>query len=860
MTHVQNQAPKNNWLKILTHITAWSAAAFFILMTSTLIQNFNVIINQQKSNEHTDLKKYIQSIESVLTNISVLPDQIGTRSASQLISEYNKTSDEFNQIVLSASQIQSLKNNTVLKNKLIEANNNSLEYINIIKKQVSAFRKSGPQPIQDYLKNYSEILVSAESDTANVFKTSSPSQYFLISLFGFTFFIFSVVTLTLISNRKQKNILFQTESQLNTFLNVINNMSEAVVVTDPQGFFTYYNQSALDIIGPHVKDVHYNSSIEILGFQTLTGEKITKTDLPFHAALKKETTVDQEIRIQNEQHPDGIYISASSGFYVNQSGQTAGSVVVMKNITHKKQMEELWIKQKESAIEGSKKKSDFLASMSHEIRTPMNGIIGITTLLNETPLNPEQKDYVGTVQRSAHSLLSLINDILDHSKIEAGKVDLVSDNFNLKILIKDVFENFKHVSSEKNIQLICNYPSELPIYFVSDANRLRQILMNLIGNAVKFTSIGHVQLKMDFLKTNGQTRVKFNICDTGAGMDADEVDRLFQRFFQTKSGIKFGGTGLGLSISKQLVDLMGGTIGVQSQINLGTTFWFELNLADGTVPIITENILTLTHLENSFDGHILIAEDNLVNQKVVSQYLKKLGFTVDIANNGAEAVEKFKTQHYDLIFMDCQMPIMTGYEATGQILKLQSSQPHCVPIVALTAEGTSGEKLKCFAAGMNDFLNKPLVFEHLALLLKKYFIPRAQMEHKIAAPQSNSKNDLSEIYKLSQFKVDGQLLLHVLLNDYMATTPELIDKMKQSSTHKNIDAVCTAAHTLKSASATLSAVSVSLICQGIENCAATSDFVQIDLLLMQIDIEYTQSIVDIQKVIFEIENSQKASA
>ena len=272
MNIVQNQAQKNNWLKILTHITAWSAAAFFILMTSTLIQNFNVIINQQKSNEHTDLKKYIQSIESVLTNISALPDQIGTRSASQLISEYNKASDEFNQIVLSASQIQSLKNNTVLKNKLIEANNNSLEYINIIKKQVSAFRKSGPQPIQDYLKNYSEILVSAESDTANVFKTSSPSQYFLISLFGFTFFIFSVVTLTLISNRKQKNILFQTESQLNTFLNVINNMSEAVVVTDPQGFFTYYNQSALDIIGPQVKDVHYNSSIEILGFQTLTAE------------------------------------------------------------------------------------------------------------------------------------------------------------------------------------------------------------------------------------------------------------------------------------------------------------------------------------------------------------------------------------------------------------------------------------------------------------------------------------------------------------------------------------------------------------------------------------------------------------
>jgi signal transduction histidine kinase/CheY-like chemotaxis protein/HPt (histidine-containing phosphotransfer) domain-containing protein len=837
----------------------------FVLMVGTLIQNLGSILNQKPITEHSEVLSQTEHIQNILTQAADLQQEVGKKPPSLLIAEYNKISDEFNTAVLSIAQIQTLKNDLKLKNKVVETNNKASEFMALVKKQVSLSQK--PQKIETtdrietYLKDYSNLSMSISLSESYFSKLNSPTLLFLSYLFLFSTFNLAYITLNFFSHRNKKNILFQTQSQLNTFQSVMNNMSEGVIVTNPQGFFTYYNQSALDIIGPVVKDVHYQSSLELMGFRGLNGEKIEKKDLPFHTALKKEIAADQEIYVLNSMHPDGIYISTSSGYYVNQSGATAGSVVVMKNITHKKQLEELWSKQKEAAVEASKKKSDFLASMSHEIRTPMNGIIGITTLLNETKLSSEQKDYVGTVQRSAQSLLSLINDILDHSKIEAGKVNLVPENFNLKLLIKDVYENFKYICSEKNIQLLYSYPNELPEYFFADGNRLRQILMNLIGNAVKFTTVGQVELQLEYTNTASATKIRFKIKDTGAGMDPDEVDRLFQRFFQTKSGIKFGGTGLGLSISKQLVDLMDGKIGVNSQAQVGTTFWFELVLAHGAAPLAVNNVFTLQRLENAFDGHILIAEDNLVNQKVVTQYLKKLGFTVDIANNGAEAVEKFQTNAYNLIFMDCQMPIMTGYEATEAIVQLQSKKSEKVPIIALTAEGTSGEKLKCFASGMSEFLSKPLAFEQLAMLLKKYFPLNVNSENQNSQtiPFNPSAPD-SEIYKLGALKVGDQLLLNILLEDYTANSPLLIEQMKNACERKNTEEIYIAAHTLKSASATLSATTVSSVCLQIEKLTEISDYLQIQILISKLQAEYNDSVLIVQSIIEDIQKQQKVPA
>lgn len=845
---------KKNISYFTLFISTTLAACSLILFGVLSFQHKESFLKESTESQKSELNLFIEKFQSQILQLDQLQQSIGATPTQKLIEIYNSTSNEFNRSAIDVLSTPELKKDPVLKNVVIAANNQTTEYLDSIKKQLSASKKNITSA-EPYLKNY--VSLKSEILKVNRFTFGKNQILFFPILSLFVFILFSTVTVLLSFRilKDQKNKLFQTESELKTFKSVINNMSEGVIVTNPLGYFTYYNQAALDIIGSHIHDINFESSVKLLGFHDTEGNFISKKDLPFATGLQKTLSTDQEIFVKNSKNPDGIFISASNGFFVNQKAETAGSVVVMKNITHKKNMEALWIKEKEAAIEGSKKKSDFLASMSHEIRTPMNGIIGLTTLMNETPLNPEQKEYVGIIKRSANALLSLINDILDHSKIEAGKVELVHENFSLKVLTHDVIENFKYICSEKNIAIHCNYPAELNEHFVGDGNRLRQILMNLIGNAVKFTPQGQISLNLSLTEKNNQQEILFEIQDTGVGMEPHEVERLFQRFFQTRSGLKFGGTGLGLSISKQLVDLMGGTIGVHSKVNQGTTFWFKLNLVKGVEQDIEVSNFSLAYLENVFTGNILVAEDNPVNQKVVYQYLTKMGFNVDLANNGKEAVEMFQAKTYDLIFMDCQMPVMTGYAATQEMIKLQSAQAHTVPIIALTAEGTSGEKAKCFAAGMNDFLNKPLVFEQLAVMLTKYFKTQKNVSLE-SAKESSPEKEVAEIYKLSEIKVGDQLLLEILLEEYKSSSHDLIENMKKAITDQNDNSLTMAAHTLKSASATLSATKVSQFCENIENLNIPLDINQRLQLIEDLSKEYTQSIVQIQNTIIEIKDHQ----
>ncbi|MBC7754861.1 MAG: response regulator, partial [Moraxellaceae bacterium] len=647
---------------------------------------------------------------------------------------------------------------------------------------------------------------------------------------------------------KLNDLLVQKESELKTFLSVIDNMSEGVIVSDRFGFFTYYNQSALEIIGPQIKDLYYQSSLDQMGFHDLQGRKLEKIELPFHKAVNKNIVTDQEILVNNSIHPQGLYISASNGFFVDNKGDTLGAVVVMKNISHKKQLEELWKKEKEIAIEGSKKKSDFLASMSHEIRTPMNGIIGLTTLLSESQLDEQQSEFVSIIRRSAHSLLALINDILDHSKIESGKIELVKNNFDLKFLVKDVVENFKFSCAEKNNKIQVEYTESLNNYFLADDNRLRQILMNLVGNAVKFTSNGTVTVKIDILKDHDrQSQLRFSVTDTGPGMDKTELDRLFQRFFQTKTGIKFGGTGLGLSICKQLVDLMNGKIGVESQSGVGSTFWFNLDLEKGINELNKSKNIKLSDFANTFSGHVLVAEDNIINQKVIFQYLTKLGFTVDIVNNGAEAVDSFEKNLYDLILMDCNMPVLNGYEATKKINEIQSQieKRRQIKIIALTAEGQITGKSKCLDAGMSDFINKPILIEEFISVLKKYC----------------SNFQKTSLHKLKELSVGDQLLIEVLLEEYSQSTPAMIASMAKSYDIKDFESLSDTAHSLKSASGALGARKVQSLCQIIEDIKLNPDLINIKNVLLDLENEFKISLIEIQHEIHLIKSSvQKASA
>lgn len=790
----------------------------------------------------TDFAHKVQLAQNTLTALQKLEAGKMELSLTKRADAYNEISQQFSSATQTILESAPLHNRVSLTNQFIEVFNETTEHFKKARAGLSHNSPATDVTYKNLDQKYQNLVSLVVKENSTLLELNSQTTKLILFL---SVLVLNILTLIATCFQLVFRLSMKTSelnSALNTFKTAMNNMTEGVIVTDRQGFFTYYNAAALEIIGKGFSDVHYESSIQKLGFYNLDKSLVSKDQLPFYHFKNHQENSEKEYFVQNAAHAEGIYISASVGHLMNSRGNITGSVVVMKNISQKKQLERLWQDEKEKALLASKNKSDFLASMSHEIRTPMNGIIGLSTLLSDTNLSLEQKDYVQTIKTSAHALLSLINDILDHSKIEAGKIELQPHNFNLRLLLKDICDSFKFVTEEKNIHLNLEFSNEVSPNYIADSNRLRQILFNLIGNAVKFTQEGSVTVKVE----NSGDKLKFSVKDTGFGMTPAEVQNLFKRFFQTKSGIKFGGTGLGLSISKQLVDLFGGEINVESEFGVGTTFYFTLAL-----PISQEQLIEKTvhevKFQKKFQGHVLVAEDNSVNQKVAKNYLAKLGVTVDVANNGQEAVNLFKQNKYHMIFMDCQMPILNGYEATKQILDLQTQGYAATDIIALTAEGTSGERSKCYAAGMKGFLNKPLVLEQLLNILEKYL------------PHSNDSFKAEELEKLKDLKVGDQLLLEVLLEEYAASTPDLISQMKNYvQDYPNTDDTSHLAHSLKSSSASLGAMSVSDLCYKIEKNIFNSKE-ELVSLISQLETEYEKSIEDIKLAIDTIKNEAKAA-
>lgn len=611
---------------------------------------------------------------------------------------------------------------------------------------------------------------------------------------------------------------------------ILNSISEALVVIDDQGRFTRYNTAAQRIIGSKIKSISSEQDAQDFGFfDTNSMQQLSVNELPFARALRGEQVEDLEILVHNEANPQGMYISISSRYLRDIDGSIQGALAVFRDISRRKATEQEWLRARESALETARKKSDFLAAMSHEIRTPMNGVIGMSTLLAETSLTGEQKDYVGTIKRSAEALLRLINDILDHSKIEAGKIQINPRPFDLRQMCEDIMELFHPAVREKNIELEISYLGREEWAFVADPERLRQVLVNLIGNAVKFTEKGYVRIVVECQKSfAGKSFLKFSVTDTGAGLSEEESQLLFQKYVQTKSGMKFGGTGLGLSICRQLVELMGGQIGLSSKLGLGSTFWFTLELPETTIQQIPSQ--KESSFAPIFKGHVLLAEDQPVNQRVAVTYLQKLGLEVDVANNGQIAVGKALEKHYDLIFMDCQMPVMTGYDATRSIRAQQQGER--TPIIALTAEGTSGERNTCIDVGMDDFLTKPLELERLVQALHRWL--------KTDAPVL----DLSALEKLKTYVVNNKSLTEALIEDFSNSAPGLVAAMKTASECGNLEEMQSAAHALKSTSATLGATSLASLCERIEDAPNLDEA---KALFAGVDEQFNKSLNELQK-------------
>jgi PAS domain S-box-containing protein len=773
-----------------------------------------------------------------------------------------------------------------------------------------------------------------------------------------------------------------------------NNIKDIIFQTDSKGKLIYINKAWCDITGYSIEE----SLEKPFGSFIFPNDFYMYEDCYSKLAKKEKDYCRYQIRLRSRDN-QFIWADVFSRLLYEEKGKIIGLYGIISDITERKKAEDELIKLKETAEEAARAKSEFLAVMSHEIRTPMNGVLGMTGLLLETGLTPEQREYVETIRISGDTLLTLINDILDFSKIESGKMDLEEAPFEIKECIEEAFELLASEAVKKRLDLLHLIDQDVPDFIVGDVTRLRQILVNLINNAIKFTDYGEVLVSVKKVAMDDDiVELQFMVKDSGIGIPQEKLNYIFHSFTQVDSSTtrKYGGTGLGLAICKRLVELMGGNISVESKEKLGSTFYFTIKtkiskvnppkvflkssmpaLKNKRVLIVDDNetnlhILTIqcknwgmiprstrnskeainwiikdepfdiaildmlmpdmdgmeltkeirkykdknslpiiilssagaqemtkeeineylnalvskpvrqaqlhkmlisilapfAHAEEKRTGSvatkmdmqpkpdkknlsveiplkILVAEDNIINQKLIVKILAQLGYQSDVVSNGIEAIDELKRVRYDLVFMDVQMPEMDGIEATKYIVQNWNADERPF-IIAMTANVMQGDKEKCLNAGMDDYLSKPVVIDDVQSIIKKWSENLREKKTVSRNIKSSLMLDSEIIYGLKQ--LDESNNLKEVIGLYMELAPELISEIKKSYRNNNLPGLKKASSNLRRISHNLGANRLAEVCIMVESLNGNNTREELESLINRLDNIYKLTYDELKKI------------
>jgi PAS domain S-box-containing protein len=621
--------------------------------------------------------------------------------------------------------------------------------------------------------------------------------------------------------RKYEVALVQNQERLQS---ILDNATSLIYIKDLEGRYLLINKQFKEVLNLTESETIGKTDFDLADREPAqrfkeSDEQVIKTCKPVE--------IEEIIEVDGEKH--SLLITKFP--LIDAQNKVYGISGIATDISERvHQLEEL--KQaKKIAEEAKSLQEQFLANMSHEIRTPMNGIQGMTDLLLDTSLTEKQHDFARTIKRSADNLVVIVNDILDFSKIKAGKLTIEKIDFNLKEIIENITAVFNHRAKEKGLGFSIIVDENIPSTLVGDPYRLNQILVNLVGNAIKFTHTGSVKIHISIGgKKEGEIILEFAVTDTGIGIKDDKISEIFESFTQAsvETSRKYGGSGLGLAITKQLLEMQNGKISVESVENKGTTFRFSIpfgySKANNKLFFKRKN---LKDYHGFLEGKkFLVAEDNKVNQKVIENVLKKAGAVADIANNGLEAINFLKERNpYDIIIMDLQMPEMDGYAATKYIRNVMNIS---IPIIAMTASALKGEKSKCIEIGMNDYLTKPFEFSSFYERIN-HLLSEKKEEQMVEDTVDEEKSELFDLTMLEE--LDDNEYLSQMIEIFLSMTVLELAEMEKQLNADEFENISKNAHKLKSSTGLMKADKLFQVLVTIEETAKIKNKNELTVLI-----------------------------